>query len=164
MADPKQPAPTLLRPWKAGDPLSAEHLDEPRRYLQEAESSASFAEQLPHGALPLRVLALRIVSVSGDYLVCERDDSPGATVNVAKPYLMRTSIASRDGKTYTYASSQQREADDGVDTETHYITESYVAGDYVFALGPITGGTGVADAPRWLDMNTDGRAWAQFTE
>lgn len=115
----------------------------------------------------VRVQRFQLVSVATDHLVCRLLD--GATVGtanvlVAKPYLLRASIAARGGLTYTYTSSTERTADDGSGTEDQIVTPAYVAGDEIVAT-LVRGGTGVtvASVPvLWLELN-QGRAWAQVS-
>lgn len=169
-------APVTLEKWRQGDPLTAEKLDQTRRYINELESSATNGGQVfllgtDLNALPLKVLRCEVVSLDGDFIVCTRAgaDATVGTFNVAKPYLLRNSITSRDGVTYTYTTTEERNATNGPISETHVVTPPYVVGDTLFAIGPIVDGPGVtpvtnADATvtayRWLDMNVDGRAWA----
>lgn len=168
----KQPArvesPVTLEKWRKGDALEADKLDQPRRYLAEQEAIANSGEQIRPlisdiNALPLIIQRFVVSSVAGDYVVCTRDDASG-TVNVAKPYQLRNSITSRNGVTYTYTTTQERDGTDGSNDETQVVTPSYVAGDVIFAVGPVVGGTSVTDALKWVDMNVDGRAWAVKSE
>lgn len=163
---PKVPTPTL-RPWRRGDPLEADKLDETRQFILQREALASGGVQVrgTENALPIVLLRAAVFSVEADHLVCVRDDGgEGATLLVAKPYQLRNSIESRDGVTYTYTNTQERDGDDGVTQETQVVTPSYVVDDIIFVVGPVTGGTGVADALKWLDLNLDGRAWAVKAE
>jgi len=127
----------------------------------------------PKGAV---IIALfKVVSVQADYLVCNPYDGIEAGTDaayVALPYLLRRSPfdgTMRAGITYTYTSNIQRTASDGSDTETQVIVPSYEVGDLIFAVQGVTRGTAAesTDAANitkpldWLDLNTDGRAWAK---
>jgi hypothetical protein len=109
------------------------------------------------------VVAFTLVSHELDYLVCT--DVNGNTVNVAKPYELRSTPFDGNtinGVTYTYASSSEREATDGTDTETQFITPNYVVGADIYA-SKIRSGTGVSTGggDPILYIETDqGRAWA----
>jgi hypothetical protein len=112
------------------------------------------------------LIRMRLTSVQGDYLVCQRwTGSAWSTIseNVAKPYLLRTSGTSRNGITYAYSNGFTRTATQGANTETQVIVPSYYAsGDELFAA-PVNY-TGVVVASKELkliDINADGRAWAK---
>lgn len=123
---------------------------------------------------------MRVLSLSGDYLVCNTWDGTtlGATnINVAKPPQLRHSLIYENVEgaslTYTYASRSnnldgQRSVTDGTTTQIEIILPVYqnsatTSGlDYeIWADQPI-GGTGVAAAPVWMDTNRDGRIWVQI--
>ena len=101
-----------------------------------------------------------IVSEADDYIVCSRVESDGTlstdTENVAKPYLLRNSITSRNGLTFTYNSFSERVADA---TETQVVIPEYVAGDHIYAFKP-RNGTGVTLAPIWQEESS-ARYWAK---
>lgn len=110
------------------------------------------------------VLLLTLVTHEDDYLVCE--DADANEYLVAKPYeLQRTPFDGQtiDGVTYAYASETEREADDGVDTETQFITPNYRTGGTIYAVR-VQGGAGV-DGPtsgevlQYIEID-QGRAWA----
>jgi hypothetical protein len=108
---------------------------------------------------------MTFVAQFGDYLECE--NAALETVYIAKPYELRRSPFDGEtisGVTYSYTSNSERDASDGVDTETQFITPNYVAGAEIYATTP-NGGTGVVTegmspvAVTYLEMN-QGRAWA----
>lgn len=112
------------------------------------------------------VIRMRVSSVQGDNLVCQRWTGSAwsiTTENVAKPYLLRTSITARNGITYTYANAFTRTATQGASSETQVIVPSFFTGaDELFAA-PVNY-TGVIVASKELkliDINADGRAWAK---
>ena len=123
------------------------------------------------------VRQFRIEEVRGDFLTCREynvDAGLGTTIYIAKPYCLRQSPFDNKtiaGLTYTYAGSTTRDVTDGVDTETQIIIPFYQEptddydGDIIYAIFGVHGGTGVGDvneqAIQWLDLNVDGRAWAQ---
>lgn len=111
------------------------------------------------------VIVLELVTHNDDYLVCQ--DADLNTYNVAKPFELRRSsfdTLTVEGVTYTYTSASEREATDGVDTETQFITPAYRVGAEIYAL-KVRPNTGVqtTDSPPedilYLEMN-QGRAWA----
>jgi len=114
-------------------------------------------------ATPL-VCQATLVSQGGDWLYVLADS---AYFYVAKPYLLRRSLASWNGITFAYSSNFEREATDGVDTEDQVIVPAYVPDDILYIVRPY-GGTGTVDdggnAIVWLDLNVDGRAWAKEAE
>ena len=128
------------------------------------------------------VRRFRVNSESGDYLTCRHynpEANGGAGVEgskdvyVAKPYALRR--VPFDGNTitypnaqaidYTYAQDYEREADDGVDTETQVMTPRYWVDEEILAVRGIAGVTGVADVGGvhvvWEDLNGCGRHWAR---
>lgn len=112
----------------------------------------------------------KIASIEGDYLVCNPFNGVETgleSIKVAKPPLLRTSLASRDELTFSYSDNQTRVADDGSNTETQVVVPSYVVGDVIYAKNNIVGGTGVsvvvngAVTPiEWI-IDGDSRAWAK---
>lgn len=104
-----------------------------------------------------------ITSIEGDYLICT-SVTTGEMVNVARPHLLRRSLTSHNGVSFTYTDDQTRTADDGADTETQVIVPAYVAEDEIKAFRVIDG-TGIVDDDDkviwWEDANNDGRFWAQ---
>lgn len=114
------------------------------------------------------LFAFQISSIQGDYLEGVLLDN-GATVtttiyNIAKPWLLRQSLASRDGVSFTYTTSQEKTATDSPTVETWVVTPSYVVGDIIYATR-VANRMGVDDSGGdeilWLDVNVDARAWAQ---
>lgn len=109
------------------------------------------------------VLVLTLVAHNDDYLECV--DADTNTVYVAKCYELRRTPFDGEtvgGITYTYASASEREATDGVDTETQYITPEYLAGAEIYAI-KVKGDTGVSTSEPapilYIELN-QGRAWA----
>jgi hypothetical protein len=110
------------------------------------------------------VLILTLVSHHNDYLLCV--DADANEYAVAKPYeLQRTPFDTLtiDGVEYTYTSASEREADDGVTTETQFITPNYRVGGQIYAVAirTDTGAVGPDDPDplTYLEVN-QGRAWA----
>ncbi|MDL5055722.1 hypothetical protein QQ056_19520 [Oscillatoria laete-virens NRMC-F 0139] len=109
---------------------------------------------------------MRVVSVHNNHLICTRwTGSEWSTIleKVAKPFLLRSSITTRNGISYSFSNPFTRIATQGSNTETQVIVPSYVANhDEIFAV-PVTH-TGVTESGRELtlmDINVDGRAWAK---
>lgn len=159
-------SPTVPRPFKAGETLSARALNRVVAGVVRARAGIRSPAQIPvpqTGA----ILQVNVVEQGGDWLkVRTWDGETEGTEDlyVAKPYLLRRSLPSWNGLTFTYTSDYEREATDGVDTEDQVIVPAYVIGDILYVVRPI-GGTDVVDddtAPVvWLDLNVDGRAWAK---
>ena len=115
----------------------------------------------------------KLVEIFGDYITANPwngvEANTDQTVFIAKPYLIRNSITSRNGKTYSTFSNasglQQRSND--TDSETQVVIPTYVTDDIIYARTGIIGGTSVSysvngvDYPVvWLDCN-DSRAWSK---
>ncbi len=117
-------------------------------------------------ALDLTIIRMRVTSVQGDYLVCQRWTGSAWSAtneNVVKPYLLRTSGTSRNGITYVYSNGFTRTATQGASNETQVIVPSYyTSGDEVFAA-PVnyTGVVVATNELKLVDINADGRAWAK---
>lgn len=130
-----------------------------------------FAADEPHLALvrlPMDacIIRMRVVSVHNNHLLCTRWIGAGWSSiqeKVAKPFLLRASITTRNGINYTFTDPFTRTATQASNTETQVIVPSYVANhDEIFAV-PLPH-TGVIDSGReltLLDLNVDGRAWAK---
>jgi len=115
-----------------------------------------------------------VVEVQGDYLICNprtgNTDTDATRIFVAKPYLLRTSITTRDSIDYVEVDAQSRVATNAdADTEDQVIVPSYVVDDIIYAINTISGGTDVESGSQtqtqeeieWIDLNVDGRAWAK---
>ena len=164
--------PPILRAWKRGDDLTADHLQEAVEALTLLLSEA----QPPLQVLPawkFFVRQFKIASIDNDHLLCNTWN--GTTQGdedyaVAKPYLLRKTPfdgETRSGITYAYSAAQTRTADNGSNADTETVQPSYVAGDILYAIPFVLGGTDTeyddgqfgTVAVSWLDLNTDGRQW-----
>ena len=117
---------------------------------------------------------MRVKEVHGDYLTCRTWDGENegeADVQVAKPPQLRHSLSGQtvagvevsysdydiDGGVCTRTASA-----DGYDDQEEMVIPVYQLGARadaeIWAYQP-TGGTGVVNAPDWLDVNCDARAW-----
>lgn len=158
-----------VRNFRRGQPLKERQLNSIVEGINRGIIGVNAPRQPnPHGkggGSPLHIFYF--VLDQGDYLVCEDSASPANEFLVAKPYELRRTPF--DGQTvagvdYTYVSNSERDADDGVDQETQFITPDYVSGHEIYAIKP-QGGTGVTDdsspaqAVEYLEVN-QGRAWA----
>lgn len=169
-----------LREWKPGDSITAQHLNEVIRRVNQLAAGVAPPRQIVQANVPA-VRQFKIVSQDADYLKCNAYDgvaSGDLVYYVAKPYLLRRTPfdgESRAGIEYEYSSDSARVADDGVDTEDQTIVPSYQADDIVYAIMGIAGGTserldsdesGGETEPRimWVDLNVDGRAWCKVAE
>lgn len=127
--------------------------------------------------------------IAGDYLTCiPFDGLATATViingveiteriNVARPPLLQTSVASHNDVTFDYEdpdnageflTAQRVASADGEEDETQVIVPAYVVGDKIYAMNNIDGDTGVItdsdSSVEWIDLNVDARAWAKQAE
>jgi len=114
----------------------------------------------------LPIVRMRVSSVQNNHLVCQRWNGTAfsaTTENVAKPYLLRTSITSRSGITYSYSSAVNRTATQGASTESQVIVPSFVAGtDEIFVAQVASTGVLITGTElKLIDINADGRAWAK---
>lgn len=116
-----------------------------------------------------------VVEIFGDYISANpinegNEINTDQLIYIAKPYLIRNSITSRNGKTYSTfsnASGLQQRAND-TDSETQVVIPTYVTGDQVYAETGIIGGTGVTYEVAgvsyrviWQDATEGGRAWSK---
>lgn len=160
-----------LARWQPGETITAQKLNEPPDRLNELAGGVRPPTQLGRDTLAADVAAgvhtkrLRFKSHGGDdYLTCVEWDgtTEGNTVYVAKPYTLRASLAERADITYAYTNAALRLASDNGNSEWEVINPAYEVDDALWAIGAETGAVGPADeALSWLDMNTDGRAWAK---
>lgn len=161
----------LAAPFKAGDTVSASQLNRLVSNVNRGHPGAASPRQVPGRWGPGLIVQANVVEQGGDWLkVLTWDGTTEGTTEiiVAKPYLLRRSITSWNGITYTYTSDYEREATDGVDTEDQVIVPAYVADDIVYIVRVSAFGTDVEDEDGnpvyWLDLNVDGRAWAKVAE
>jgi len=167
---------TAITRWRKGDKLSAKRLNETvDRFTAISEGAAGPADASGVAQGPGAIQHFEIKEVKGDYVLCYAVTSAGTgttEIPVAKPYLLRQALTSRNGITYTYQTAfegstaiVERVATKSPDTETQRVVPQYVAGDRIFASKLINGGTGVKDVgnkpARFIDLNLDGRAWAK---
>lgn len=150
-----------------GQAISARNTDQYRRAIESinaARLSIRTSAQRPWSESMVHV----ILGVFGDYIACARlwrNSAVGdATVNVARPKLLRASETDRDGVTYVYTDPQTRTASKAGETdELQIVTPNYLVGDFL-EVHVIRGKTGIpeVDAQRGspIDANVDGRAWA----
>lgn len=155
-----------LRPWRRGEALKAGKLSEPVQTLNRLIGTQPIGQ--PRRGPGMQGLAGRaarfsLVSVDQDHLVCnlvgDIGDPPTA-YHVAKAPLLRRSVTSHAGVSYSYSSNTARTATSGSDSEDQEVIPAWAAGDEIVAVA-IPGGTGVSAAPDWLDLNLDARAWAE---
>ena len=176
-----QPLPVLDR-WAKGDPITADHLNEPVTAIKTLARGIGLPSNLYDAArfqnTVMGRVQLRFKVQFGDYLECVEWDgvTEGATLYVAKPYLLRQTpfdTKTRNSITYAYTSVNERTATDASsNTETQVIVPSYVANDVVYAINGITGDLQIQQADTagattdlvFIDMNLDGRAWAKKFE
>ncbi len=130
------------------------------------------AEPSSGGATPLRA---QIKGIYGDYLQVALwnpdlnsgngafDTDTAKWVLAARPWILRMSVTSRGGESYTFNGTQTRTAvKSGYANETQKITPDYVVGDEIRVSD--VDSTGVVVAAMELtreDTNSTGRKWAQ---
>jgi len=164
-----------ISPPRKGQTITARHMSEPFNILNQLNSGISPIQQARSTGKTVNISVGRFVitSIANDYLVCREFDGTAqgtSDVYISRPYLLRASMESRNGVSYTYSNSQTREATDGVDTETQEVTPDYVVDDEIYAIRGIVRGSGVSSEPagnrkiEWLDLNIDARAWAAIQE
>ena len=135
--------------------------------LERLEARILGSAQQP--TVPATLVAFKIVDVQGDYLNCNRFQ--GGTVQmttvvpIAKPYLLRQSLTAWNGLTFTYTDSQNKTASDGSNPDEDWtVTPEYVVGDIIYCAR-VANGTGLLTTAnvgiRWVDLNVEGRAWAE---
>ena len=123
-----------------------------------------------------RVVRMRVTSVQNDYLVCTNLED-GGSVNVAKPFNLRS--ASWNGETITYTLEPYPNAPATLAIAYAQITATYrtatiggyvehqvIRPQYKLAFSEIFAAacdsTGVSGC-EWVDINADGRAWTMVT-
>ncbi|GAG50176.1 unnamed protein product, partial [marine sediment metagenome] len=123
------------------------------------------------------VQRFRVKSQSNDYLTCrtwnplvDSGEEGSVNIKVAKPYLLRRTPFDGESITYgeqtidySYTSSHERHADDGVDDEDQIIVPAYFVDDEILAVRNMAGGSGI-DEIIWEDINNAGRFWAAVAE
>lgn len=180
--------------WKAGDKVSAEHLDQPVKVLQQL-GAATPPSQLIITGEPFESRMFKVVRLEQDVIICVTTD--GVTdgdeeIPIAMPYLLRKTPWDSDGETppplrkgrlkYTFTFTDTDtglprfdkrtsiDTEDDDDEQIQVITGAYEVGDLIYAMKGLIGGTGVfiedddENQVIWLDINVDGRYWASSDE
>ena len=171
MGEPAEIQSVKPRPVSKGDKLTAATVNEIIGAVRRVQGGVKPPQQVKPTASPQsNVRQFEVVGVRTDYLICNAFDgtNAGAEFAVAMPYLLRRTPfdgSSRNGISYDYTSATARTATQDTTTETQVIVPSYVAGDIIYGVKGVIGGTDTYDADdaavEWLDMNVDGRAWAK---
>jgi hypothetical protein len=94
------------------------------------------------------VVRMRFKSVQADHIVCRFWDGTTESdtdVLVARQPQLRNSLTSEGPFTYTYTTFTEREADDGVDTETQVVVPEYIV-DQEVRVWLVSGNPGVTVA------------------
>ena len=159
----KRNPPKVLPLFQKGDKLTAKMLNDIIGALNELTRGVKPPEQVKSFA-QLSVRQFKFRSMGANTITCrEWNGIAEGTVDilVAKPYLLRQSIASRDGVAYTYVSSVERTASkSGFPNETQVVSPKYFVGDIIYAATNVKGGLTIANTTVvWIDQNYDGRAW-----
>ena len=158
--------PLVPVPFKSGQALSARSLNRLVSGIVRARPAILSPQQIS-AAQSGTVLQVNVVEQGGDWLkvlTWNGADEGTDLIYVAKPYLLRRSLTSWNGITFTYSSNFERTATKGGDTEDQVMVPAYVADDILYIVRPY-GGTDTVDPVGqpivWVDLNVDGRAWAK---
>lgn len=164
-----------IQPIRKNERLTGKRLSEPIDAVNRIAGGINPITQILKSgkSKAISIGRFRIMDASpSDYLVCRETDGTAIgtrDIYVARPTLLRN-MSSRDGVDFSYSNSQTRTANNGADTESQVIVASYLAGDEIFAMRGILRGSGVYSDPgrirkvEWIDLNLDGRYWAQTEE
>lgn len=119
------------------------------------------------GGAAQKAIRLRLKVVLPDALLCHPWDGEKevmADVLVAKRWRLRRTpfdgLIDAAGRSYAYTTDVERVVTLGVATETQVVVPAYEVDEEIEARSAPTGGTGVTDAPKWLEHG-EGRAWAK---
>lgn len=153
-----------LTPWRSGEVITADKLNEPVAELNRLRGMTPpyQPEDAPRGGSSL--LSCSIVSIHRNHLVCKTKG--GSTINVARPLAARSPDSDvRLGNTYNYQytgstwQSRNSTKASGGGAEEQVLWEEYKVDGEIIAYR-VVGGTGVAEAPTYLE-ETSLRAWAE---
>ena len=149
-----------------GQALTAERLNRPIDRLNQITQGVRPPRQVTTSARPpLQIRRLEISVVGADVLTCltfNANADERQIIYVARPPLLRSTNTSHNGIAFTGYDVNSRTAD----TEAQSLVPPYLAGDVIFAMGPIPTGSGIVNFPQvgdvvvWQDMNVDARVWA----
>ena len=140
---------------KKGDVITANPflnsiINQLNRGLDDFEPPTQVEQALVEGQESEKPFArMKIVSESDDSLLCF--DAASNLVRVAKPLRLQGATATRT-----------------VSSEAQIIIEPYTTGQFIFAFRDIDGGTNTSDPLGtvlldYMDLNVDGRMWAEDT-
>lgn len=160
---------TVARRRNAGDPILHQEWNNLIARIQRLEEQLARFGIVP-GAVPPVAMPFRYKSSDGDVIVARPYlEATEITEDyyIAKPYLLRPSITSRGGFTYTYTNDFTRESTKTADssTEDQVVTPGYVEDDIVYAVRcPYYTGVvydpGTGNIPiEWLEIGI--RMWSQ---
>lgn len=161
--------------WQKGHLITHQRLNVLVDFVTLAARGVVPVQQLTAGKASTvpKTAQFKIAQIFDNYLRCNSFDGIAtgeADIFVARPSLLRGSVESHNGVTFTaYTSnSTSRTATKGSDTETQVIVPAYVKDDVIFASNNIVGGTTVTRTESgatidvfWQDLNVDGRMWAK---
>ena len=154
--------------YRRGEPLAASDVQGIARSVAKLLGTSVGPRQRTQYEITPGVAQFRYQSSIGDYWVCrEYDGINEGTLNIliAKPFLLRRSLTSYNGITYTYVNDFERTANDGANTETQVIVPAIVTGALIYASRSLRGTNVVSQPPatpiEWLDINADARAFAK---
>lgn len=177
----------ILPLYAKGEKILQRKFNQPRVILNALAAPSPGSIHTPRQRNNFGVRQFKVVDVREDYLECHTFDTieeGTEIINVAMPYLLRFNIWDSltnanalqrilNDKTikFEYKSPFERTAvnvDDEEDTQFQRIIGRYLETDIIYAGIGILGGTDVKDEEdnivQWLDMNIDGRFWAEATE
>lgn len=181
MRDVTRDYPHLHRRVEKGGRIYARDRNMIGEALNRLNSGVGTTAQRPNlqDTVGARLIArFRIEAIEGDYLEGilwdgftepDLDPEPTPRIQVARPFMLRTSLTSHGGVTFAYTDNVTRVASaSGLDDETQVIVPSYELDDELLIMRGINGDTGVigegSTVIEWIDMNIDARAWAKQAE
>lgn len=152
-----------------GDPILATWLTQVAMAINQLSKGVKPPAQVfqQAGSGTLQQMIITDITTHDDALVCHTWDGTNEGTEdmiVAKPARLRNE-ASWNGLTFTYTTPQEREADDGSDTEDQVVVPAYVIDDIIYVAAvdftDVTDGGSPAVPLILLDINADARAWAK---
>lgn len=151
--------------WTPGDRLEARKLDQPGHALRALAHPDGPRVELQFPA-PLDQLGMwrkfDYKGTNGDYILAvPSDNTSGSQVPIAKPEMLRPSVTSHGGHTFTFNNDYERTTGG----ETQVVVPSLDTDDEIWAVNVPTGLTTVSPQTvglqvNWLWINVDGRMWA----
>lgn len=165
--------PALLANVKRGERITADSQNAVRTAINRLARGVSAPRQVSRkrlsgggGTSPVPVV-MSVLSNYSDYLTCYAVDQNGITLTdevhfVAKPYMLRNSMTSRNDITFEYTNIDARTAEKESATEDQAVVPSYITGDIIVVQRMFTTVLQGSTPISWQDLNVDARAWARL--